>query len=332
MIDQLRIKCPSCGIFLEVRNSKNEAVKRIVCPNCKKQLAVDFQEEQKPASSSSEPLGALYYGEMRIDLQEGVNQIPLPSYKCVEIKVARLNDGSNKCMVRPLDYAHPVKVNEQVLLNDDQVVLATGDRLQVENTVLVFNQPDAEPLIPKPTPSRPLKSESTSKPLSKAPNYNWVYVATALAAMIIAIIVIWPSKKPVSQKPFIAKADSVVLPPEPNKVKSPQNGNTIKNPKAKMDREKNDNDSGGSPLAKLGDYELEKKAGQGSVDAQLELGKRLVKTQGVNNIVRGINYLRLAAKNGSSEAKTVLEKAINILQRKADQGDSSAFYALMKID
>ena len=43
-METLRIKCPSCGIVLEVRNSKNEKVKKIACPNCHKQLAITFGE------------------------------------------------------------------------------------------------------------------------------------------------------------------------------------------------------------------------------------------------------------------------------------------------
>lgn len=35
-----RIKCPSCGVLLDVRNSQNEAVKMITCPQCKAQLKV----------------------------------------------------------------------------------------------------------------------------------------------------------------------------------------------------------------------------------------------------------------------------------------------------
>ena len=37
-METLRIKCPSCGIVLEVRNSKNEKVKKITCPNCQNSM------------------------------------------------------------------------------------------------------------------------------------------------------------------------------------------------------------------------------------------------------------------------------------------------------
>ena len=46
-----RIKCPSCGVLLDVRNSQNEAVKMITCPQCKAQLKVNFSLKQQYASS-----------------------------------------------------------------------------------------------------------------------------------------------------------------------------------------------------------------------------------------------------------------------------------------
>lgn len=47
-----RIKCPSCGVLLDVRNSQNESVKMINCPQCKAQLRVMFSQQQKPTSPS----------------------------------------------------------------------------------------------------------------------------------------------------------------------------------------------------------------------------------------------------------------------------------------
>lgn len=40
------IKCPSCGVVLSVRNSKNEAVKLITCPQCKAKLSVKFRPQE----------------------------------------------------------------------------------------------------------------------------------------------------------------------------------------------------------------------------------------------------------------------------------------------
>lgn len=52
-----RIKCPSCGVLLDVRNSQNEAVKIISCPQCKARLRVVFshlQQQVTPPQSSGE--------------------------------------------------------------------------------------------------------------------------------------------------------------------------------------------------------------------------------------------------------------------------------------
>ena len=53
-----RIKCPSCGVLLDVRNSQNEAIKIISCPQCKARLRVVFshpQQQVTPPQSSGEP-------------------------------------------------------------------------------------------------------------------------------------------------------------------------------------------------------------------------------------------------------------------------------------
>lgn len=50
-----RIKCPNCGVVLDVRNSKNETLKIITCPQCQTQLRVKFHPLPAPAS---EPLDA----------------------------------------------------------------------------------------------------------------------------------------------------------------------------------------------------------------------------------------------------------------------------------
>lgn len=41
-----RIKCPSCGAILDVRNTKNESVKLIKCPKCKATLSVKFKKQE----------------------------------------------------------------------------------------------------------------------------------------------------------------------------------------------------------------------------------------------------------------------------------------------
>ena len=70
---------------------------------------------------------------------------------------------------------------------------------------------------------------------------------------------------------------------------------------------------------------------EGDVNAQYELGNRLVHKSGRNNVVRGIKYLRLAANRGSSKASSVLNKAVNALQQRAEAGDTVAYSILMSI-
>ena len=52
-METLRIKCPSCGVILEVKNSKQETVKKISCPNCHKRLAVTFGTEAGSSISAN---------------------------------------------------------------------------------------------------------------------------------------------------------------------------------------------------------------------------------------------------------------------------------------
>ena len=41
-----RVKCPRCGIVLDVSNSKNEKVKIFSCPSCKANLQITFPPQQ----------------------------------------------------------------------------------------------------------------------------------------------------------------------------------------------------------------------------------------------------------------------------------------------
>ena len=67
-----RIKCPNCGAVLDVKNSKNEAVKIIKCPNpqCGVQMRVPFGNAPKaaPAAPAKKPAmpspGETQYGPM----------------------------------------------------------------------------------------------------------------------------------------------------------------------------------------------------------------------------------------------------------------------------
>lgn len=318
MLEQLRIQCPSCGIVLDVRNSKHEAIKRITCPNCHKQLAVDFQEEEKP-EVPLKPLEALYYGEMRIDLQEGTNQIPLPACDALEIKVVRLKDGNSKCLVHVLKDEPTVLVNDEALGKEDEVALAIGDEIKIGETILTYGQQGKVLPSQPPTPPAPI----TPKPR------RWPYVVIALAAMVVCLFAI---------KHFNTKEveNPLVVVPDTPKVKHIENIDPPVNLPTNIERRQVEKiveeDVKEVDYTKLSQYDLVQLANKDDARAQYELGKRYVKGEGSNTVVLGINYLKEASRNGLSEAQNTLINVINRLQRKADNGDSIAYQILMSID
>ncbi len=325
MLEQLRIQCPSCGIILDVRNSKHEAVKRITCPHCKKQLAVNFEDEVPQAPAKS--LGTLYYGEMRIDLQKGVNQIPLPACDALEIKAVRLNDGSSKCLVRALSEKQSIWVNGEPLGKEDEVALAVGDELKIGNAVLCYGQP-LKAVKAQETQTEAPKKQPPQEPKPQVRIPQWVIASVALLAALVLVWLLWPSKKEGSVPPVVKTtiADSIVKDTTQKRVASSKTEAsptvTVKETTEKVVE---------SPEPQS-EYQLEQQALKGNVKAQYELGNKLVHRSGSSSIIRGIKYLSLAADNGSTEARNTLVRVINTLQRKADRGDSIAYQVLMSID
>lgn len=325
MLDHLRIQCPSCGIILDVKNSRHEAIKQIVCPNCKKQLAVNFEEELEPAAPP-QPIEPLYYGEMRIDLNEGVNKISLPNCDKAEIKVVRLKDGNSKCLVRPLGEI-PVIVNRQQLLADEQVALSKGDYLEVGKTVLRAGEPGT--INPEP-PTPPTQIAPKPKKSKKDRSYVWLNTAIAFVILMGATIYLWPSQTdtgkdlPNPGEVIAQVADSMEKKPSDNVVKPKKD--TVKPPVVPPKPEVKAKD-----YTKMSDYDLEKLSSQDDAEAQYTIGVRLIKKGGISNIIRGINYLKAASNNNFSKARVALDKAINSLQNKANNGDSISYYILKKI-
>ena len=312
-MENLKIKCPSCGIILEVTNSRNEAVKRIVCPYCKKTLAITFHDEEKPKQKTDMvALPALFYGQMRIALQEGLNQIPLPETEDLIIKVARLKDGNCKCLVST-KRENAIWLNDEYLLLNDEVALSDGDLLRIGNTVLSFNKPIEEMTVPTPAPG-PLPPPPKKKP--------WVAVAACTAAMVM-MAVFWPKEE---------KAVEKVIPEKKVELKDtfPKTSDTSV---TSTDGRKKGRDNGdvntkktsvSIDYAKLGDYELEDYARKGDIHAQYELGKRWVNIKDSINIVKGTNYLKLASRNGSSEARRALQNVKSTLRNAANNGNTHA--------
>lgn len=319
-METLRIKCPSCGIVLEVRNSKNEKVKKITCPNCQKQLAITFGD-------MAIPVGSLYEGSTRYQLNEGANAIPGIPSGLVELRVVRLKDGTPKHILRALTGEQKVKVNGQFLMQDDEIVLQKGDDLRIEGKSFSFDKPQAnhqerfqEPETkPQPVPTmpklKPKEERHTSKP-------SWLLWAAVALAIVLTIVFFWPANPP--QNKEVVTKDSVISQP----VDTPQTQERGKpKPTKAVTKTETTKD-----LSSLDLYSLELLANKNDVTAQYELGRRLVHASGSKNVVMGINWLHKASLNGSSEARQLKNKAVRTLQSKADHGDSVAYSILQLID
>lgn len=324
-METLRIKCPSCGIVLEVRNSKNEKVKKITCPNCQKQLAITFGD-------MAAPVGSLYEGSTRYQLNEGGNAIPGIPSGLVELRVVRLKDGTPKHILRALTGEQKVSVNGQSLMQDDEVVLQRGDDLRIEAKTFSFDKPGeskSQPSIAKPHQEvkpepRPLqKPEPKPEPKSKK---TWLLSLLAVVAGILLVLFLWPANK--IEQPNTEALDSIVDASKKVVIEKKGQSKTVKQQTKKTAQQ----DKETSDLTSMDLYSLELLANKNDVSAQYELGQRLVRSSGSKNVVLGINWLHKASLNGSSQARQVMNKAVHSLQTKAAQGDSIAYYILNSID
>lgn len=290
MIDELRIKCPSCGVVLEVKNSRHEATKRIVCPKCKKALAVDFREKTLPQ---------LFYGTTPLGLAEGINKMVFPGFCDVVFNVARISDGSYKCSVRALSDSHPLLLNGQPQEQDDEVVLTTGDELQVDNTVLIYGRPGS-PISPTPSPTPPSSDQTPRN------NGYWLWglatIATAIGVVLLMFL-LRPKGQPDVESNL---TEEIIATPAPDTLIE----ETKEIPPVKKDDTpkviKKESPSTAPALSQLSNYELEQRAGKGDVSAQCEIGKRYIGRGDSAHMELGKNYLRMAAGNGSSEARRIL--------------------------
>lgn len=300
-MEELRIKCPSCGVILDVRNSKNEAVKRITCPNCKKHLAVTFHEEPKPA-------------------------------QFVEIKMVQLADGNQKTIVRALTDDHVVKVNGEQLQKDDEVVLAPGDKLEIDDTNGTFTkegyvdyQPSNQTSSPKLETHKPQIPQTPANPLpvSSKPTSRWpIYAAFLIGIILVIAIWKWSNQEPTQPAVQPIMTDTIAeAPKEQSKVKDTPISKPQQKPKEKKTSEQRPVKK---TIASLSNYELEKLAMSGDVEAQCLLGKRWVNLHDSVNVVKGIKYLKLAAQNGSSEARNALRTVYGALQQSAANGSTTA--------
>lgn len=277
-METLRIKCPSCGIILEVKNSKNEAVKRIVCPHCKKQLAVTFAD-------------VLY------------------SKDGIELKVVRVADGGDKYILRIVSSDKEVALNGEVLHQGDEVVMIHGDKVRVGQSELLFNSGKLEPITLTPNPQQ----EETHKPekvaLPKPDKLSSRLAWILLAIFIVGGVLAWYFIKPASpKKQEIKESDSIAVVMDTVSHKS-----AVKHTKAKKSEKTSKKEIREKTPEKIDvpsdnndDFSLEVQATKGDVQAQYKLGMRWVTSNDCTNVLKGIKYLESAARKGHSGAQYAL--------------------------
>lgn len=189
-MEKLRIKCPSCGIVLEVKNSKNEKVKNITCPNCQKQLAITFGD-------LAVPVGSLYDDKTRYQLNEGANAIQGIPSGLVELRVVRLKDRTPKHILRVLTGEQKVKVNGQCLMQEDEVVLQQGDEMTIDGKSFCFEKPLTNHGIclhdnEQQQQSSSVYPESKEEPKSSK-SFRFLWIALALVVTLL-VLFLWPQK------------------------------------------------------------------------------------------------------------------------------------------
>lgn len=295
-MEALRIKCPSCGIILEVKNSKHEAVKRITCPNCRKQLAVTFADAPQPKPAAlPQPIAALYIGAERYQLAEGQNAIPQIPGGLAELTVTRLADGSCKHILKALTATQPIKVNGQALQPDDEIILQRGDRVEIGRTVISFDLPNATP-TPPPVSLQQSKAQQPNRPLMR-----WLPLALVFVVAALAVWHFLPGQQPsgmvVNLPDSLPVQKDTVAPP---KVVSRQETKQPAEAKPKDKQPKS------SKRSATDDYNLEIEASSGNTQAQYQLGMRWVTSGDCSKVIKGVRYLEAAARNGNNDARYAL--------------------------
>lgn len=333
---ELFIKCPSCGTVLGVKNSKNEAVKKITCPQCHQRLAVSFEEELPPSPATPQPLGALYYGEMRIALQEGVNNTQFPGSEKVSLEVVRLADGSSKCMIQPLLSDSAVKVNGESLQKGDKVVLEKGDKLEIDHVVLFYNKPYSLPVDEPKQEKQPTQIPST--PQNGKKGNGLLYAAIGMIAFALAASLLWSRLKDMPQAKNDTDSSMVNNPPKEGDATAggwpilKHGGDEATTPTEKASNTGGENNrTPETTEEETTKYDLERAASHGDTEALLKLGRQLVKDRESNRVILGMNYLHQAALKGSGEANRLWKEMEHALQQRA-ANDSAAIYILNKID
>jgi len=308
-MEMLRIKCPSCGIVLEVRNSKDESVKRIVCPNCKKRLAVTFKDsnDSKPVSS----VAALYEGQVCYHLHEGINPVPHIASGLLELRVLSLKTGEWKYILRALTNEQSVLINGQILYKDDEVALLRGDEIEVDGVILTFDKPGREP-VKSNQDLRPLSAlleENKDKPVVNKDNKGgnkWIFLLVIAVLFAIMAIFWFVSSANNSESSKLSQTDAIST--TRDTIKPATQTRLSDKPSKAISKKAKDNvrPSAKENLPASDDFTLEMRATKGDVNAQYQIGMRWVTSNDCSDVVKGVKYLESAARNGYAQAQYAL--------------------------
>ena len=170
----VEIVCPQCHVRLSVTNSKDEAVKRIKCPNCGKQIDIRFKrpvhedgatvlggirtggETRLGPVSVSRKKAYLELDGVRYNLEIGRNTIGRKaktsnadvqlqttdlymSRQHAIINVRRLPDGSIKSDIANDQNKNATLVNGIEIMPNDILVLQDGATIKMGHTTVTFH-------------------------------------------------------------------------------------------------------------------------------------------------------------------------------------------------
>ena len=122
-----RVKCPKCGVVLDVKNSKNEEVKQITCPSCKTVLQVKFQPQQEPLEAKT------YYSSPKQASSDcGATQLAGTSYGATQLAMPSAKESYKVCLqfggvIYPLEEGRNI-VGRKASTSTATVQIETADR------------------------------------------------------------------------------------------------------------------------------------------------------------------------------------------------------------
>lgn len=122
-----RIKCPKCGVVLDVKNSKNEEVKQIICPSCKTVLQVKFQPQQEPMEAKT-----FYVPPKQPVADNGTTQLVGGSFGTTQLVMSPKNETAKASLVfggvsYPLEEGQNI-VGRKATTSTANVQIETADR------------------------------------------------------------------------------------------------------------------------------------------------------------------------------------------------------------